>query len=134
MIFAHVQQHLMLGSCLIAKLWKEGFTKTILTRSLIREQRVALFPEKEGLGREPTKWFDPSFATLRRTICPSVSARVLARDSPDSAFSRHFRGFSACGSYSNHSQDHGQWQVCMCVWLCVLCMLCVVLCFFCSKI
>ena len=28
-------------------------------------------------------------------------------------FSCIFGGFSACGSYSNHSQDHGQWQVCM---------------------
>ena len=32
-------------------------------------------------------------------------------------FSIIFRGFSACShlpSYLNHSQDHGQWQVCMC--------------------
>ena len=61
----------------------------------------------------------------RRTICPSVSARAFARDSPDFAFFRHFRGFFRVW-YSNHSQDHGQWQVCMCVCVCgcVLCMLC----------
>ena len=28
-------------------------------------------------------------------------------------FSVIFQGFSACYSYSNHSQDHGQWQVCV---------------------
>ena len=28
-------------------------------------------------------------------------------------FSGIFQGFSACYSYSNHSQDHGQWQVCV---------------------
>ena len=41
-------------------------------------------------------------------------------------FSGIFAGFSACYSYSNHSQDHGQWQVCMCVCVCecVCCVLC----------
>ena len=38
-------------------------------------------------------------------------------------FSGIFQGFSACGSYSNHSQDHGQWQVC-----CVCCACVVVYC------
>ena len=59
----------------------------------------------------------------RRTVCPSVSARALARVSPDFAFFSIFQGFSACGSYSNHSQDHGQWQVC-----CVCCACVVVYC------
>ena len=52
---------------------------------------------------------------------------------PFQAFSRVF---SARYSYSNHTQDHGQWQVCMCVCVvcgCVLCMLCAVLCYICSK-
>ena len=43
-------------------------------------------------------------------------------------FSGIFRGFSACYSYSNHSQDHGQWQVCMCVCVCVCDCVCCVLC------
>ena len=45
-------------------------------------------------------------------------------------FSGIFRGFSACYSYSNHSQDHGQWQVCMCVCVCVVvyCVCCVLCC------
>ena len=38
-------------------------------------------------------------------------------------FSGIFRGFSACYSYSNHSQDHGRWHVqmsvCACVCVCV---------------
>ena len=38
-------------------------------------------------------------------------------------FSGSFHVFSACGSYSNHSQDHGQWQVC-----CVCCACVVVYC------
>ena len=38
-------------------------------------------------------------------------------------FSGIFQGFSACGSYSKHSQDHGQWQVC-----CVCCACVVVYC------
>ena len=38
-------------------------------------------------------------------------------------FSGIFQGFSARGSYSNHSQDHGQWQVC-----CVCCACVVVYC------
>ena len=65
----------------------------------------------------------------RRTICPSVSARALARVSPDFAFFRHFPGFFRVW-YSNHSQDHGQWQVCMCVCACVsvYCVCCAVLC------
>ena len=44
-------------------------------------------------------------------------------------FSGIFRGFSARYSYSNHSQDHGQWQVCMCVWLCIV-VCCVLFCSF----
>ena len=64
----------------------------------------------------------------RRTICPSVSARALARVSPDFAFFRHFPGFFRVW-YSNHSHDHGQWQVCMCVCVRVcLCIVCVVWC------
>ena len=50
-------------------------------------------------------------------------------------FSGIFGGFSARYSYTNHSQDHGQWQVCLCVRVCgcVLCILCAVLCFFVVK-
>ena len=51
-------------------------------------------------------------------------------------FSGVFQGFSARYSHSNHSQDHGRWQVCMwCVGVCgcVLCMFRAVLCYICSK-
>ena len=69
----------------------------------------------------------------RRTICPSVSARALARVSPDFAFFRHFPGIFRVW-YSNHSQDHGQWQVCMCVCVRVcLCIMYVVRCCACGK-
>ena len=40
-------------------------------------------------------------------------------------FSGIFQGFSACGTHN--SQDHGQWQVCMCVCACVS-VYCAVLC------
>ena len=60
----------------------------------------------------------------RRTICPSVSRHEpLPEFLLTLPFSGIFQGFSACGSYSNHSQDHGQCQVC-----CVCCACVVVYC------
>ena len=44
-------------------------------------------------------------------------------------FSGIFGGFSARYSYTNHSQDHGQWQVCLCVWLCIVYIVCCVVLF-----
>ena len=45
-------------------------------------------------------------------------------------FSGIFGDFSARYSYTNHSQDHGQWQVCLCVcacvWLCIVYIVCCV--------
>ena len=88
-----------------------------------REQHVpdstnqSLFHENEGhFGGNQFLYgsIRPSPPCRRRTICPSISKRAFARDSPDFVFSSIFQGFSARYSYSNHSQDHGQWQVCMC--------------------
>ena len=64
-----------------------------------REQHVpessnhALFPENEGNFVE-NQLLDGSIGLSplcrRRTICPSISQRDFARDSPDFAFFRHF--------------------------------------------
>ena len=85
-----------------------------------REQHVpdssnhALFPENEGTA-EGTSY------QMVRLVCrhfaaderlPVSIATSLRQTLP---FSGIFAGFSACYSYSNHTQDHGQWQVCMCV-------------------
>ena len=88
-----------------------------------RFHKSFVFPENEGNFVE-NQLLDGSIGLSplrrRRTICPSIPKRAFARDSPDFAFFRHIsRVFSACYSYSNHSQDHGQWQVCMCVCVCV---------------
>ena len=94
-----------------------------------REQRVpessnqSLFPENEGnFGGNQLPDGSSGLSPLRRrrTICPSISKRAFARDSPDFAFFRHIsRVFPRVTLTSNHSQDHGQWQVCMCVCACV---------------
>ena len=72
----------------------------------------------------------------RRTICPSVSARALARVSPDFAFFRHFRGFFRAlllHKPLSRSRSVAGVHVCVRVCGCVLCMLRAVLCFFVVK-
>ena len=63
-----------------------------------REQRVpessnhSLFPENErnfGGNQLPDGSIGLSPLRRRRTICPSISRRAFARDSPDFAFFRH---------------------------------------------
>ena len=95
-------------------------------------QSFAFFLENEGNfggNQLPDGSIGLSSLRRRRTICPSISARALARVSPDFAFFQaYFAGFSARYSHSNHSQDHGQWQVCMCVCVCVVVCVYVVCC------
>ena len=93
----------------------------------------SLFPENEGkFGGNQMPDGSIRLSPLRprrRMICPSISKRAFARDSHDFALFKHFQGFSARYCHSNHSQDHGQWQVCMwCVrvWLCTVYVACCV--------
>ena len=80
-----------------------------------------LFPGNEGNfggNQLPDGSIRLSPLRRRRTICPSISNRAFARVSPDFAFFRHISRFSACShirSYSNHAQDNGRLQVCVCV-------------------
>ena len=65
----------------------------------------------------------------RRTICPSVSARALARVSPDFAFFRHFPGFFRVWLLLkplSRSRSVAGVHVCVsvCVCECVCCVLC----------
>ena len=59
----------------------------------------------------------------RRTICPSVSARALARVSPDFAFFRHFPGFFRVWLLLkplSRSRSVAGVHVCVRVWLCIV--------------
>ena len=69
----------------------------------------------------------------RRTICPSISQRDFARDSPDVAFFRHFRWvFPRVHTYAltQTTRKTTVSGVCMCVCVCVVvyCVCCAVLC------
>ena len=72
----------------------------------------------------------------RRMICPSISKRAFARDSPDFAFFRHFSRFSRALLLLKTTLKitvSGRCAcVCACV-CCVLCMLCAVLCYIFTK-
>ena len=110
-----------------------------------REQHVpdstnqSLFPENEGnFGGNQLLYgsIRPSPLRRRRTICPSISKRAFARDSPDFAFFRHFsRFFRALLLHKplSRSRSVAGVHVCVRVCGCVLCMLCAVLCYICSK-
>ena len=106
------------------------------TRS--RFHKSVVFPENEGnFGGNQILFgsIRPSPPCRRRTICPSISKRAFARDSPDFAFFKHFPGFFRALLLLkplSRSRSVAGVCLCVCVWNCVLCMLCAVLCYICS--
>ena len=123
----------------------EGFTGSyhrilpISSLRKVREQGVhdstnqSLFPENEGnFGGNQLPDGSIRLSPLRprrRMICPSISKRAFARDSPDFAFFRHFsRFFRALLSLKPLSRSRsvaGVHVVCACVVVyCVCCVLC----------
>ena len=107
-----------------------------------REQHVpdssnhALFPENEGNfggNQLPDGSICLSPLCRRRTICPSISKRAFARDSPDFAFFRHFsRFFRALLLLKPLSRSRSVAGVSVCVCVCVVeyCVCCVLCCAF----
>ena len=99
-------------------------------------QAFAFFLENEGNfggNQLPDGSIGLSSLRRRRTICPSVSARALARVSPDFAFFRHFPRFFRVWLLLkplSRSRSVAGVSVCVRVCGCVLCVLCAVLCFF----
>ena len=99
----------------------------------------SLFLENEGnfgWKQLPDGSISLSPPCRRRTICPSISKRAFARDSPDFAFFEHFPEFFRALILLkplSRSRSVAGVHVCVRVCGCVLCMLCAVLCYSCSK-
>ena len=98
----------------------------------------ALFPENEGNfggNQLPDGSIRLSPLCRRRTICPSISKRAFAKDSPDFAFFRHisrvFRALLLLKPLSGSRSVAGV-HVCACVWLSIVYVVCCVV-LFCSK-
>ena len=113
----------------LTRLKFENRSRTTRARVL---KSFAFFLENEGNfggNQLPDGSIGLSPLRRRRTICPSVLPRAFARDSPDFAFFRHFRGFFRVLLLLkplSRSRSVAGVHVCVsvCVCECVCCVLC----------
>ena len=143
MIFAHVQQHLnpMLGSLFIATfMLAMNGPRGVITcsRGSPGEStgsytfKVCENEGKLGGNQLPDGSIGLSSLRRRRTICPSVSARALARDSPDFAFFWHISRVFPRVALTQTTLKITVCGRCACVCACVVvyCVCCVLCCAF----
>ena len=158
-IFAHLEQHLhpMLGLSLIAKflftkigprrvitcfrgspkvdtgsyafkVWEKVENNACPSPLIIRFSLK--MRETSGRDQPPDGSIGLSPLRRRRTICPSISKRAFARDSPDFAFFRHisrvFPRVTLTQTTLKITVSGRCACVCACVWLCIVYVVCCV--------